>query len=55
MYMRIVTESETYCIYKAILQTIKGASHNLFGATQLSQHNTTNTGCRVITPRDGLN
>jgi hypothetical protein len=53
--MGIVIDSETYCIYKVVLQTIKVAAHNLFVATQFSQYNTANTERRDITPREGLN
>jgi hypothetical protein len=55
VFMGIVTESKTCRIYKAVLLTIKIAAHNLSGATQFSQHNTTNTGRRTFTPREGLN
>jgi hypothetical protein len=47
--MGIVTESETYRIYKVVLLTIKVAAHNLSEATQFSQHNTANIGRSAFT------
>jgi hypothetical protein len=32
MFVRVVTESENYRIYEAVLQTIKAATRNLSGA-----------------------
>jgi hypothetical protein len=46
MFMGIVTESETCHIYKAVLQTIKVATHDLSGELNFLQHNTRR---RVIT------
>jgi hypothetical protein len=41
VFVEIVTESETYNIYKVVLLTIKVAARNVSGHTQTGKHENT--------------